>query len=126
MKSVLAGAIILCSLSILCSPVNALRLPSDSLPPELVSWKAWQLRQLDRFSIRDIQELSGQRFTLRERASLQWLRWQWKKELKKNPDLTIGGYLEKKPASPVLIVLVILLALAVIGFLVLMRAALPG
>lgn len=125
MKSVLAGGIIVCCLLFIGYPAHAVRVSADSLPPELVSWKVWPLRQLDRFSIRDIQELSGQRFTLRERASLQLLRWQWKKELKRNPELTLGGYLEKKPASTVVIVLVILLALAVIGFLVLMRAALP-
>lgn len=125
MKSAFAGGIIIFFLSLIGYPANAVRVPADSLSPGLVSWKAWPIRQLDRFSIRDMQELSGQRFTLRERASLQLLRWQWKKELKKNPDLTIGGYLEKKPTSPVVIVLVILLALAVIGFLVLMRGALP-
>lgn len=79
-------------------------------PPD---WPGMKISEFVRLSARDFCQLTGARLSLKNRVSFTMLKWQMKKEVKKNPDLTVSQYLaaEKKKDWTALIILLVIVVI---------------
>lgn len=89
-------------------------LPADSTV-YMEAWKNIKLSEFVNLSARDFRKLSGEKMNVLERISFPFMKMKMKKEIKKNPDLTVGQYLEtSKKISTGVIILLVLLGIGVI------------
>lgn len=86
-----------------------------------------KIKNIVGWKIKDLQHAMGHKLTLKEKIAFTIYKHKMKKAAKQNPDLTLGEFLTTvNTKNKVGLILVIVLALAVILFLVLISSALPN
>lgn len=86
---------------------------------EKKEWERLLVKDVVQFSVKDYCRVTGKTLTVKERVAFKMMQLKMKKALKKNPELTVGMFLEsQQKLDAVWIVLIVVLGLILLLLLV--------
>jgi len=92
LQSTVVTFIVLTMTSNLQSHAASFSLPEKGITP--ISWRDMKLKTLLSVTPKEFRELTGQKMKLREKLAFSLLKGKMKKELKKNPEMTTGEFMD--------------------------------